>query len=1426
MKIFNKILVVLSLLGMMAAVSVSMAEDIDIYKPSGNENSNPNILVVIDNSANWSAANQHWPGGIKQGQAELNALRTVIGELGDNVNVGLMMFTRDIDGGYIRFRVKQMTDLRKTAFREMLGNPSGCTNGLNFYNNTPNCIYQNFDSPSEKVATADTDYSAAMFEVFKYFGGYTNPAHAYDNPVTSATPGSPVDASHYGALRYAGLPDPNADYKAYEQTSSPQSCNAYGCWDNTRTDLVYRSPLDDTNTCAQNFVIFIGNGYPVKDSPASLLTGVGGDATQLKATDLTLTATPSQTLLATSALGTYTGDAAGKAACEAAAATTYGTAYTSYTCVRDTTTSTTITNLGITGCGAYPDAASCTTAETSLNSPTYDSVTCGASGSACTSTTTTLLPSACNQFTTQTACEAVTTVGGTTYTSVVCSPTGGTSCSYTSNSGTQTSSCRADVASCNSNAAIDFPGSPLWSSRSCGAVVSTGCTYTAASAKTYCPSATSSCDAQAVADGFLPGYTKTNQSTNCTPGNKYCDVTGTRSFNTGSRYTITGLTLSNSVSFSRTGLGAAVSSFSRTASKINYRYKIYGNYTVNAYTATDSYTSTNLNNADEWALFLNKTDLSSAAGQQHIKTFTIDVFKDAQNQDQTQLLMSMAEQGGGKYFAATDEDAIKNAFRKIFSEIQSVNSVFASSSLPVSVNTQGTYLNQVFMGMFRPDGGASPRWAGNLKQYKFKVINGILRLADKNGDAAISSTTGFVTPCADSFWTTDSGQYWDYGAGYAKGGCGAQTSAYPSAGSISIWSDAPDGDVVEKGGAAQRLRGVSGATQSSTNYLTRALKTCDGSTTTSCTSLTSFDTSNSAIAGANGVVPFNVALAEVNPLINWVRGQDLLNENGNLVSSVAFINEVRPSVHGGVVHSQPAVVDYGGTTGVIAFYGADDGVLHAVNGGMTDASGAELWGFIAPETYNRLYRLKDNADTLATDIISFPADDPSGLVPSGSSRKDYFFDGGISVYQKNSTVWIYPTMRRGGRAIYAFDVSTPASPVLKWRKGCFTNLTSDDANCSSNWTGIGQTWSKPVVGYLDGYVDGGSNPKPVLIFGGGYDQCEDRNLASSSGCGTKGAQVWFVDADTGAIIRKYPTHASVPGDLSVLTDANGNATYVYAADTKGYVYRVKVGSYNGSSFTSWSGTTLGDTDIAYLSEPNHPRKFMNGPNVVPYATFNAVLVGSGDREHPLIDSYACGDFSSTAGSFVQNQFYMLMDQPNASPAPAMIEAGSTSSSIGLVNVSTGVTTSAKAGSITTLTNTAATLPSSSTRGWRFDFGKCEQSVNKPLTIGGLTYFGTNAPEIATACTSNIGKARGYAVDFTTGDAAGPSRSVVYLGGGMPPSPVAGVVEVDGVKMPFIIGGGKNDGTGNDDCASSLEGCKVEINPSGSRKREFWYINAD
>ena len=165
MKILKYTLQVFLCLVMAWSVPFGYAADIDIYSrppvTTPNPALNPNVLIIIDNSANWASASQHWPGGIKQGEAELNALRTVIGELNDQSNVGLMMFTpgggSNKSGGYVRYHVRQMTATNKLAFAELIGYPSGCIDGPNSLNGTPNCILKNFQTPSEKVASAKTD---------------------------------------------------------------------------------------------------------------------------------------------------------------------------------------------------------------------------------------------------------------------------------------------------------------------------------------------------------------------------------------------------------------------------------------------------------------------------------------------------------------------------------------------------------------------------------------------------------------------------------------------------------------------------------------------------------------------------------------------------------------------------------------------------------------------------------------------------------------------------------------------------------------------------------------------------------------------------------------------------------------------------------------------------------------------------------------------------------------------------------------------------------------------------------------------------------------------------------------------------------------------------------------------------------------------
>ncbi len=793
--------------------------------------------------------------------------------------------------------------------------------------------------------------------------------------------------------------------------------------------------------------------------------------------------------------------------------------------------------------------------------------------------------------------------------------------------------------------------------------------------------------------------------------------------------------------------------------------------------------------ADEWARYM---------AANNITTYSIGLLDLTKcKSEYAWLLRSMASSGGGKYFETTDYNTLKVAVETVFSEVQSVNSVFASVSLPVSVNTQGTYLNQVFIGMFRPDPDSLPRWFGNLKQYKLGYAGGILQLLDADDSAAISTGgSDFIAECARSFWTplaTAAGDgYWN-------------NISVPNCLSYPAQSNSPDGNLVEKGGQGYKLRGITPST--------RTVYTCPA-TLSSCTSLTSFDTANAAITQA---ALDAASVAPKNTLINWARGQNTQSETGTLNGTALSTSDMRPSSHGDVVHSRPAAINFGtdAVPRVVVFYGANDGMLRAVNGNRTASitgvtvgastnqtitAGSELWAFMPPEFYGSIKRNYDNSAKIGTPYVT-------------GTAKSYGMDGSIGTYQTsaNSNAWIYASMRRGGRAIYAFNVNATTLAVsLKWKRGCGDSGTS---NCTNDGNGdfrdIGQTWATPKAFKAGGY---GSGASPMLVLGGGYDAtCED--AASYSCASTTGNRIYIMNADTGVLLKTFTTTRSVVGDVTMVSDANGLATYGYAADLGGNVYRI-----SGATATAPLGTTEPQdwtiTKIAALgcgvtattaaattptcsSPPN--RKFMYGPDVVMEGGSYLLMIGSGDREKPLNLTNA-----------TQNYFFMIKDQPTVSG----YQNGSCSGISGSLCLKD------------LLPVTSGATPSSSDlngkKGWYLALNANEQVVTSSIAVYGTVYFSTNQPKVADGtCKGNLGTTRAYQIAYSNAGnpVTGQTTDALYTtlaAGGLPPSPVAGQVKLDsGVTVPFVLG-----------CNSALQACGVTPPPgvgTPPKVRSYWYI---
>jgi type IV pilus assembly protein PilY1 len=115
----------------------------------------------------------------------------------------------------------------------------------------------------------------------------------------------------------------------------------------------------------------------------------------------------------------------------------------------------------------------------------------------------------------------------------------------------------------------------------------------------------------------------------------------------------------------------------------------------------------------------------------------------------------------------------------------------------------------------------------------------------------------------------------------------------------------------------------------------------------------------------------------------------------------------------------------------------------------------------------------------------------------------------------------------------------------------------------------------------------------------------------------------------------------------------------------------------------------------------------------------------------------------------------------------------------------------------------------------------EKVVNGATSIGGMTYFGTNRPSGALpsgqTCTGDLGVAKSYAMPLFC---VTPTSSVLH-GGGLPPSPVTGIVTVPSPngsgteQVPFCIGCPNPRNSG-------IEGSRVTPVIRVPRSRLYWY----
>ena len=675
-------------------------------------------------------------------------------------------------------------------------------------------------------------------------------------------------------------------------------------------------------------------------------------------------------------------------------------------------------------------------------------------------------------------------------------------------------------------------------------------------------------------------------------------------------------------------------------------------------------------------------------------------------------------------------DRIKDEFENIFNEILNISTTFVSATVPVNVYNRSESLDNVFFGIFQPE--KRKQWKGNVKRLQMHVITeedvvagnpnnyipdtidpntqevirgdvGKLAVWDANGIEAITRPLGDdpggrIKSDALTFWTNANGhdvQQADLEKGETVG---------------------TDGRSVNRGGAGQKIHDFLNLAVSSTNgprylytedeALNETLLAIESSniesffdavkeslgldSVTDYSDLTNDVPDPEVIGDGNDINRNGIGDEDdVNNLLKFIRGIDVNDQDGD-----GNITESRPWLFGDILHVQPTPVNYGftgngynepvapdtqGNPEIYMLTAGNDGFVRMIrnNTNSTNATtrhqdaGDEVWAFMPREILPGQVELSENAE---------------GTHPYG-------VDGQLSVYIydhnnddviddfTNDKVWAFFGLRRGGqdygfadndlgKVYYGLDITNPdpssQAPKLIWK-------IKKQPNPGDDFYELGQTWSRPIIRLLDWDGDGVSDPRPVLIFGGGYDAKKDNDSnivdgydANGNGdltdpgdstnadyIDTEGNAIFIVDAETGALVwkavrgpanestatvRKHPSlNDSIPTNVMAVygvPDEDVIVDRLYVGDTGGVLWRVDLPTdLDSDNRGDWTLEPILSAGRHATDQPD--RRFFHRPDAVfssdTNGAFTGVLIGSGDRPN-------------AKSAIHTDQFYMVKDR--------------------------------------------------------------------------------------------------------------------------------------------------------------------------------------
>ncbi len=332
-------------------------------------------------------------------------------------------------------------------------------------------------------------------------------------------------------------------------------------------------------------------------------------------------------------------------------------------------------------------------------------------------------------------------------------------------------------------------------------------------------------------------------------------------------------------------------------------------------------------------------------------------------------------------------------------------------------------------------------------------------------------------------------------------------------------------------------------------WSSRNIYTYNPSGTSASTQFVKFDSPSTLSAAEKSALGLNST--DRQNLIDYLRGDKSKEKN-----QASGIYRNRDTSLGDIVDSQPVFVGspqpnqfYGESfTGSVDFplfatnnlnrtalvwVAANDGMLHAFNA----TTGVESFAYLP--------------GAVITSDLSTLSDPKYG---TALAPHQYFNDGELTVadvYINSAwhTVLVGTTGRGLAKAVYALDITNPASISLLWERSAGDGLTN------SNY--IGQMTGKPVIAQTDDGVWS-------VLIGNGYNSASGEAALLQFDLSSGGLTVHNVkDPATNSAIADNGMSAPA---VWIDDPTNGVSTMAYAGDLYGHVWKFPLATKNGNNF--------------------------------------------------------------------------------------------------------------------------------------------------------------------------------------------------------------------------------------------------------------------